>query len=151
MLNPPGGLYAENVDKRSVYLNSLLDWEGPLMSPRFLDDYVTFQNVKFDKNVHIIIDIRTVNLSKYPAQFTSIGWGLFPIFTPDGYVKSGIYQVPLIKGEITEEIASNFLRKIDSDPWTSLMDEMKKNKKLKWLETTSAMVRLVDSQREVNI
>jgi hypothetical protein len=147
MLNPPGGLYADPPDVSKVQLNSLLDWDGPLTSPRFLDGYITFKDIKFDKNVHIIIEIRTVNLKKIPAQFQTVGWTIFPIFTPDGYVKSGIYQVPLIAGEVDRE----FIKEApNNDPWTFLLDEMKrKSKKLKWLGTSSVMVRLVDSQREV--
>lgn len=149
MLNPPAGLYlyeGDTPDVSKVQLNSLLDWDGPLYSPRFLDGYITFKDIKLDKNTHIIIDIRTVNLKKYPPQFQTVGWTIFPIFTPDGFVKSGIYQVPLIAGEVDRE----FIKEApNNDPWTFLLDEMKKKKKLKWLGTSSAMVRLVDSQREV--
>jgi hypothetical protein len=147
MLNPPGGLYADPPDTSKVQLNALMDWNGPLLSPRFTEGYMTFKDINFDKNVHILIEIRTVNLNKYPPQFSSVGWTIFPIFTADGYVKSGIFQIPLISGKVDEA----FIKEArENDPWTFLLDEMKKKKGLKFLDTTSVMVRLVDSQREVN-
>mmetsp|Transcript_29187 Transcript_29187/g.26581 ORF Transcript_29187/g.26581 Transcript_29187/m.26581 type:complete len:342 (+) Transcript_29187:3055-4080(+) len=149
--DPPPGLYEENEDDSDVskvQLNSLLDWDGPVLSPRFLDGFNTFKDIKFNKNTHIIVDIRTINLQKYPPKFEDVGWTIVPIFTPDGFVKSGIYQVPLIAGSVPRKLVKDLAM---NDPWTYLMDEMKNKKspfKLKYLKKCSICVRLVDSQRE---
>lgn len=147
-LNPPGDFYVwedePNVSK--LQLNSVLDWDGPLNSPRFLDGYMTFKDILFSKNLHLIVDIRTVNLLKNPPQFTNIGWTIVPLFTPDGFVLSGVYQLPLIQGEVNRTIIKELP---ENDPWPYILDHIKA-KKIKWLGKTSIMIRLVDAQREVN-
>lgn len=149
MLNPPGDFYVyddePNVSK--LQLNSVLDWEGPLLSPRFLDGYMTFKDIPFSKNSHLVIDVRTVNLLKHPPQFSHVGWTIVPLFTADGFVLSGVYQVPLITGEVNKRIIEEIA---ENDPWPYILDQIKA-KKIKWLGQTSIMIRLVDGQREVNL
>lgn len=148
-LNPPGDFYVyedgDEPNTSKLQLNSVLDWDGPLLSPKFLDGYMTFKDIVFSKNLHLIIDIRTVNLMKHPPQFSHVGWTIVPLFTPDGFVLSGIYQIPLIAGEVNKAIVQELP---ENDPWGFILDQIKA-KKIKWLGQASAMIRLIDAQREV--
>ena len=147
--NPPGNFYdyqGDTPNASEVQLNSKLDWNGPLNSPRFLDGYITFKNIPFSKNKHLIVDIRTVNLQKYPLEFSTIGWTIVPLFTSNGYVLSSVYQIPLFAGEVNKSIVTELPK---NDPWPYMMDQVKA-KKLKYLGKTSIMIRLVDAQREVH-
>ncbi len=147
MLNPPGDYYVYNDEPNvaKLQLNSVLDWDGPLMSPRFLDGYMTFKDIPFNKNLHLIIDIRTLNLMKHPPLFSKVGWTIVPLFTPDGFVLSGVYQVPIFVGEVNKKMIEELA---ETDPWPYIQDQLK-TKKLKQLEQSSIMIRLVDGQREV--
>lgn len=149
MMNPPGGLYSDPPDPSQVQLVSEMDWEGPLLSPRFNQGFSTYQQVPFDKNSHIIVDLRTINMSKKVPQVTSIGWTIVPLFTPDGYLLSGIYQIPLIAGEVNRIVLGNMLSS-EVDPWTFILQQINQKKPIiKWLPNVSVVVRLLDCQREV--
>lgn len=148
-LNPPGALYEEEGDRAKIQITTLLNWEGPAKSPQFLDGYITFKDMNFEKNLCMIIDIRSVNFAKIPPLFSKIGWTICPIFSPDGYVLSGLYQIPLFKGEFPNALRTELQ---ENDPWPYLMDLVKNKRnphKVAYLENASVMCRLVDSQREV--
>ena len=147
-LHPPGSLYQTNVDSTQISLNSTIDWDSPVSSLKFLEGFVTYKDVKFDKNLCIIVDIKTIKF-KNPttSSIIDVGWTILPVFSPDGYVLSGIYQVPIFQGVIPKEIIDSLPL---NDPWPYLMEELaKKKSKLKYLEPMSAIVRLLDGQREV--
>lgn len=103
-LNPPGALYGseENRDPLQAHLNSNMNWESPVTSPQFLEGWTTFRDVPFNRSLHMVIDIRTVNFDNIEPQIIPVGWTLLPIFSPDGYILSGIYQVPLFKGPVNQ-------------------------------------------------
>jgi hypothetical protein len=151
MLNPPGGLYANPPDRGQVQIFNKLDWEGPLNSPRFANGFQYFRGIQPSKNLHMIIDIKAINLSKKAPQTSTIGWTVLPLFTPDGYFMSGVYQVPLITGEVNQTIVSG-LAASNSDPWEYILQQITQKKPLiKWLPNASVMVRLLDCQREGNL
>jgi hypothetical protein len=81
---------------------------------------------------------------------TKIGWTVVPVFSPNGYVMSGIYQVPLFKGAVRLDFLDEFLR---NDPWEFIIEKTKskaKNDKLEYLEPVNILVRVLDAQREVS-
>jgi hypothetical protein len=105
--------------------------------------------VPFDKNLTLIIDVKSVIFKKKGTLpvFSSVGWTALPIFSPDGYVQSGIYQLPIFKGTVPKDILEQLP---ENDPWPFLMDKLNEKKsKLQLLEPMSAVVRLLDGQREV--
>ena len=117
------------------------------MSPRFLEGFATFKDAKFDRNICIIIDIRTVSFAKLEPVIEDVGWTILPVFSPNGFVMSGIYQIPLFKGAPIPE----YLKEMEkTDPWPFLMEKLKdKKSRISYLEPTSVIVRLLDSNREV--
>lgn len=52
----------------------------------------------------MIIDIRTINFDNIEPRIVSVGWTILPVFSADGYILSGIYQVPIFKGSVNNEI-----------------------------------------------
>ena len=149
-LNPPAPLYQDPCAADQVHLNATFDWKGSAASsPRFIEGFITFRNIKFDKNLTIIIDIQTVIFKKKTIPtFKSIGWTILPVFSSNGYVMSGIYQLPIFEGAVPTDIIEQLPM---NDPWPFLMDLMgNKKSRVKYLEPMSAIVRLLDSQREVN-
>ena len=149
-LNPPAALYEPLIiDPNSILLNSNLDWESPLSSPKYNEGFFTWKDQIFNKNLSIIIDVRSVYITgrRDKIKIDPVAWTIVPVFTPNGYVKSGCYQMPLIKGPVKRELLKELA---NNDPWEYLM-EIKNNKKskLSFLEPMSAVVRLLDAQREV--
>ena len=99
----------------------------------------------------IIIEVITLQFSGKgnKANMQTIGWGVLPIFTPNQYVKSGVYQIPIIKGAVNKDFVK-MLR--ETDPMELIIEhlENKKSKfKMSYLRPMSIIVRLIDSQREV--
>ena len=117
------------------------------MSPRFLEGFATFKDVKFHRNVCMIIDIRSVSFTKLEPTIEEVGWTILPVFSPNGFVMSGIYQIPLFKGAPIVE----YLKEMETtDPWQFLSDKQKEKKsRIIPLENCSVIVRLLDSNREV--
>lgn len=150
MLNPPGTFYNNPSDTNQVHLASLLDWDGPLTSPRFLNGFYTFKGIEAKQNTHIIVDIRAINLSKKTPQITNVGWTIVPLFNADGYVMSGMYQIPLIAGEVNKAIVQS-LATSKGNPWEIILQNINlKKSNIKWLSNASIMIRLLDCQREVD-
>ena len=70
---------------------------------------------------------------------------MLPIFSADGYVKSGMYQLPVFKGTVP----GSFLPDLAiSDPWNLLMNSVSKPGGPTYLDPVSVIVRLVDTQRD---
>jgi len=148
-LNPPASLYENPIDPTRIHLNSNYNWEdSAATSPQFLEGFVTFRDVKFDKNLTLIIDVRSVTFKKKVIPvFKNIGWTILPIFSSNGYVQSGIYQLPIFDGSVPKDVIEQLPV---NDPWPYLMELMAtKKSRIKYLQTMSAIVRLLDSQREV--
>ena len=151
-LSPPSALYAPLiVDPNSILLNSNLDWESPINSPKYNEGFFTWKDQLFNKYLSIIIDVRSVYISgrRDKIKIEPVGWTIVPVYTPNGYVKSGCYQMPLFKGPVRKDLLEGIGQ---NDPWEYLMD-LKKEKinRLVFLEPMSAVVRLLDAQREVNL
>ena len=58
-----------------------------------------------------VIDVReVVNLGfrtskgEIPAKIQPYAWTILPIFTYEGYTNSGVYQIPLIRGAVNENV-----------------------------------------------
>jgi len=88
-------------------------------------------------------------MSKKVPQISTVGWTIVPLFTSDGYLLSGMYQIPLIAGEVMKEIVQALVVSQLSS-WEFILENINK-KKIKWLSTTSIVVRLLDCQREGNL
>lgn len=146
-LNPPGALYQENPDVSQIRLVSRLDWESPITSPQFLNDFFSFKHITPKKNLNLIIEARTVTLNRKEAFFKTVGWTVLPIFNSNGYVDSGIYQLPILKGSIPKDLLDHITHH-EAWPYINDLLHMKKSP-VQLLEPMSVIVRLLDGQREV--
>lgn len=149
-LNPPGALHQTPIDPNQVYLSSKIDWESPLSTPHFTEDFYNFYNISAKNNLTLFLEVRTVTFNKkdVPA-FKTVGWTVVPIFNPNGYMQSGCYQLPIFKGTIPKDVLDRITH---NDAWPVLMEllAMKKSP-VQLLEPMSVIVRVVDGQREVYI
>ena len=48
----------------------------------------------------IVVDIKSISFENIDPEFKDVGWTVVPLFTKDGYVLSGLYNIPLIKGSV---------------------------------------------------
>eukprot|EP01016_Furgasonia_blochmanni_P046583 TRINITY_DN6736_c0_g1_i3.p1 TRINITY_DN6736_c0_g1~~TRINITY_DN6736_c0_g1_i3.p1 ORF type:complete len:384 (+),score=76.66 TRINITY_DN6736_c0_g1_i3:65-1153(+) len=139
---------AEVPDISTLQMNSTLDWDSPISSLRFADGWFNFKDTKLNKNLVIIVDVRTISYAKIDPMMTQVGWTVVPVFSPNGYVMSGIYQVPLFKGAVRLDFLNEF---ITNDPWEYMIEKTKaksKLEKLEYLEPVNIIVRVLDAQRE---
>ena len=147
-LNPPGALHQTPIDPSQVYLNSQLDWESPITTPHFTEEFFSFYNINARNNLTLFLEVKTIAFNKkdVPA-FKTVGWTVVPIFNPNGYMQSGCYQLPIFKGVIPKDVLDRITQ---NDAWPVLMEllAMKKSP-VQLLEPMSVVVRVVDGQREV--
>lgn len=74
---------------------------------------MNFRNVPGKQNLAAILDVRSIEFVAGNTKIVESGWAVVPIFLNRDmklYVKSGIFQVPLIRGppdpELIEEMAT---------------------------------------------
>jgi hypothetical protein len=144
-LNPPGALYQTTVVTQDVMFTTRYDWNSSSRTPQFLDGFMTYKNIPFERNLHVLIDVRSVDFSKQKPLLQPVGWTFLPVFSQDGYVASGIYQLPLIKGAFPSALVGEMVSNSPFEYITSLMSQ-RGGQQL--TESTSVIVRLVDTQRD---
>lgn len=144
-LNPPAALYSNTVITRDVNFTTKVDWNSPIKTPTFLDGFHNYRNCLFDKCMHLIIDIRAVSYSKQRPEVEDVGWTILPIFSDDGYVNSGIYQLPVFKGKVPAPFMSELA---NNEPWKYLMKAASRSGGPQYYDPVSVIVRLVDAQRD---
>ena len=149
-LNPPGALFQDPPNMKNVCMNSQFNWDSPITSPQFLEDFFRFQDISFKKNLNLIIEVKTIIFNKKSVPLIKpVGWTVLPIFNSDGYVQAGIFQLPIFKGTIPKDTLQHITY---NDAWPYLMDLMRvKKSPVQLLEPMSVIVRLLDAQREVII
>ena len=91
-LNPPGAFYpvelAKERDNSGVELVSTIDWESPVESPHFANDFIVYKEKHF-RYTSVIVDIKSVNMNNNICS--DVGWTIVPIFSADGYAYSGCF------------------------------------------------------------
>lgn len=48
----------------------------------------------------MIIDIRQVKFKKKKITIKEHSWTITPLFTTDGFVNSGVFQIPIFQGNV---------------------------------------------------
>ncbi|EGR31823.1 hypothetical protein IMG5_101270 [Ichthyophthirius multifiliis] len=148
-LFPPGNYYLNSVQQNQdqIQMISQCDLLSPAESPRFKQGFISYTDQPFDRYLSIIVDIKALQINKNEKKLQNIGWTLVPLFSPDGYALSKVFQLPLIKGEVNPVILQEMNKR---DPWDVIQEKLnQKNSKFKLCEEyTSIMVRVVDAQRE---
>lgn len=143
-LSPPGGFYQEVPLNHEVGYTQTLALDSTVRTPRFVDAPMLFRHIAFDPYAVAIVDVRETLFEN--GTFTKprcIGWGVVPLFTPDGYVYSGSHQIPLFDGKVPPNIVTRMQHEYAMDV---LQDEVKK-KRIKPSEWSTAFIRLIDEQR----
>ncbi|KAL4441575.1 hypothetical protein ABPG74_021507 [Tetrahymena malaccensis] len=146
-------------DTSEVNLSSVYVWESAAGSPQFNNNWATF-NKEFNRYQVVVVDIKSISFKSVDPKFEDVGWTIVPLFSYDGYVNSGIFQIPLIKGPVNPQflyyLRKKNKRKYQNDnrrdrrqPWELLMDKMQEKRSgLRMLEFTSIICRVLDSQRQ---
>jgi hypothetical protein len=145
-INPPGEFYGPKPSEANIRANTFFDWDRSTYNSIFYTEgYVKYGEVAFDPYAHFVVDIRKIKMSQSsPPKFTKVAWTIVPIFTEDGYVNSGIYQIPLFKGTPSGALLKEMATQ---DPWEYLQRQVqtKGNAGLKYWSNASVFVRLLDS------
>lgn len=158
-LSPPASFYQEYQLSDEVQVTSHWDWHSLLKSPVFLNGYITFREIDDSEFMIAIIDVRQVSRGGGgggggdKAAVTPIGWTALPIFTSDGFVRTGRYQLPLFKGavctDLIEMLRSEAPEEVFAREQTKAANKARRKKKLpklELLEPASVFVRLADAQ-----
>lgn len=80
-------------------------------------------------------------------------WTIIPVFTYEGYTNSGVYQVPLFKGDVNENVLKSVVS--NPNPWKRFLEFLTEpddtgKPTIEYLKPSSVIVRIIDGQREVS-
>ena len=120
-----------------------------MLSVRFKDNYFYYQNVKPDASMTLVIDVRSLEFVSGIPKMDQVAWSAVPLFFNrynNYYVRSGIFQIPLFRGPVDISHLQNMYNY--DDPWQYISQKLNDRTIALW-EATSAVIRVLDSQREV--
>ena len=125
-----------------------LDFTSPLRSFHLLDGYFHYREIAGEQNLAAIFDVRSIEFVRGMPKIVESGWAVIPIFFSKDlklYVRSGIYQVPLLKGppsgDLIKEMATY------EDQWNFIQNKIAE-RELQLHEPFSIIIRICDGQRE---
>jgi hypothetical protein len=113
-----------------------------------LDGYFHYRNISGEQNLAAVFDVRSIEFVQGTAKIVESGWAVIPIFMSRDlklYVRSGIYQVPLLKGPPSGELISEMATY--EDQWNFLQNKIAE-RELQLHAPFSIIVRIWDGQRE---
>lgn len=108
-------------------MNSAFDWDSPIKSAAYVEGYVNFKERDLNTSMVAVIDVREVITlggtnkkgEEIPPKIQSYAWTIIPIFTYEGYTNSGVYQMPLMKGGVNENVLKSVAS--STEPWKRFM------------------------------
>ena len=63
-----------------------------MSSPSWIEGWVNYKGIDFNRYLNMIVDIRSVSFDKNPeGVITPVGWTIVPIFSVNRFILSGIY------------------------------------------------------------
>ena len=74
----------------------------------------------------MVVDVKEIKSKAGVLTMEEYGWTVLPIFYEEGYVRSGVYQLPLLQGSPTKEFLGTM--QFES-PWSVIGKELEKGKK----------------------
>lgn len=89
-LSTPGTFYMEPRDVTQGHMSSNFDWDSVINTPQYDDAWFTFRE-NANRYQNIVIDVKSVPISKIDGKIVDVGWTVLPVFSPDNYVMSNIY------------------------------------------------------------
>lgn len=95
-----------------------------------------------------VFDVRSIEFVQGMAKIVEAGWAVIPIFIAKDmklYVRSGIFQVPLLKGPPSAELIKEM--STYEDQWNFIQNKLS-NRELFLHEPFSIIIRILDGQRE---
>ena len=149
-VNPEASFYIGEKSKHKLKSNTSYDWDvSGYTTIIYNENYVRYADVPYHPNAHFVVDVRSIRMtSDGIPEFKKEAWTIIPIFTPDEYVNSGIYQFPLFKGAPDPGMLRDMSK---TDCWQYMMKalELKGNAGIQYWGKASVFCRLLDLQREV--
>ena len=144
-LNPPGDFYVEERKQDAdVGLVCNCDWNSPVRSIRFKEGFSAFRDVPGKPSTVIVFEVRSVESSSVKINFKDAGWTVLPVFVKENkkvYIRSGYYQLPLLRGPVNAEVIKEMAKY--EDPLKYLTSVSKK-KKIYPADPFCILVRLLD-------
>ena len=116
------------------------DFDSKVNTPEFDDAWFKFKE-NANRYQNIILDIKSVPFSKPDGAISDVGWSILPVFSPDNYVMSNCYQIPVFRGSVPRAVIEDIKKQ---DAWDYLRDQVTNNKVF-YLKNMSIIVRLVDA------
>lgn len=143
-LNPPGSLYDPEVEGpyKDVNIASTLDYSSAIRSFKLLDGYFNYRDIQGEANLSIILDVRSIEFVQGNGKIVESGWAVVPIFHSKDYklyVRSGVYQVPLLKGPPNSDLVQEMCTY--EDQWNFIQNKIQ-DRELSLFEPFTIMIRV---------
>mmetsp|Transcript_27856 Transcript_27856/g.89800 ORF Transcript_27856/g.89800 Transcript_27856/m.89800 type:complete len:645 (-) Transcript_27856:88-2022(-) len=146
-LSPPAPFYQDPKLTEEVEFTTLVDWDSPQKSPRFLGPPHSYKEEAFNPHLLLLLHVHTAALKKTEAVITSVGWTVLPIFVDGAYVANGRWQLPVYAGDPDKSLLEEMQY---ANAMTVIAGEAEKGRKsrAKAIDGCSVFVRLIDEQLE---
>lgn len=145
-LSPPAPYFQEPRLTDDVAFTPAVDWDSPQSSPRFPARYETYTGEALNESLMLVVQVLSVKLDKRgSAKLTPVGWAVLPVFDEDGFVRTGAWQVPALKGSPTQEL----LRLMEQRPPYEVIEEEAargRRGRVHYAEPMSVFINLIDEQ-----
>lgn len=145
-LSPPAPYFQEPRLTDDVTFTAEVDWDSPQSSPRFAARYETYTGEALNESLMLVVQVLSVKLDKRgAAKLTPVGWAVLPIFDDDGFVRTGAWQVPALRGSPSQEL----LRLMEQRPPYEVIEEEAargRRGRARYAEPMSVFINLIDEQ-----
>lgn len=148
-VNSPASLYRNPPSKYLTYFFTHFDFDSTITYPRYQSNYSTIYNrVQIQNNFgaepgsHLVIDIRAVDVVN--NKLNQVGWTIFPLFIFQDtsiYANTGLFALPIFKGEVNKLIIFDLVSKNNKQPLTAI-NNLFKDKSIPTLESTVVLIRV---------
>ena len=125
------------------------DWDSTKELIKFTDGYIPTTGVSLDNNAHFILVIKQIQFNRNKTtKILDYGFSILPAFLEGIYCYTGVYQLPIFKGDITQDTAAELLK---GNPYSTILELTQKTNKLtgkkmvEVMDKSSLLVRLKDN------
>lgn len=107
-----------------------------------MDGFFHYREVPGEQNLAVILDVRSVEFVQGSSKIVEAGWAVIPVFFSKElklYVRSGVFQVPLIKGPPSSDLIAEMATY--EDQWNFIQNKISE-RELQLHEPFSIIIRV---------
>lgn len=125
---PPGGLFGDTNIDGSHFISCIADFSSPLYNQRFIHEPVILNPKFYGLNSVLIMEVKRIEFSNDTDDFeiTSESFTFIPLMVNKDYLNCGVFQLPLISGNLEQGILQKIISLQSWDAFNSFYTDLDK-------------------------